>query len=74
MRLEYIVIRPFAAEVPISGARKQFVPGDRVLCDAAQGGPVVTVEIEGAPCEPFLVERIVFEASCTWKPSGPVFG
>jgi len=66
MRQEYKVIQPFAAVAPISGAQRQFMPGEIVVCDKAQSDSRLTLEVNGAFTAFFLVERSVFEACCKW--------
>jgi hypothetical protein len=64
---EFDVVRPFVAGETISGAQREFKPGDRVLCDSASKDSKVMFEMQSAF---FTVERSVFEASC--KPRKPV--
>jgi hypothetical protein len=66
-RYEFDVLRPFVAVETISGAQRQFKPGDRVLCGSASKDSTVIFEMQSAF---FTVERSVFEASC--KPRKPV--
>jgi hypothetical protein len=70
MRQEYEVIRPFTAVAPISGAQQQFTAGEIVVCDAAQSGTTLTLEVGGAFTLYYLVERSVFEACCKWISRG----
>jgi hypothetical protein len=68
MRVEYMVIVPFTAVAPISGARQQFAAGEIVACDTAQSGSTLTLEVGGGYTLFFLVERSVFEACCKYTP------
>jgi hypothetical protein len=64
MRREFKVIRPFTAVAPISGAQQKFAVGEIVVCDTAQSGSTLTLEVEGTYTLYFLVDRSVFEARC----------
>jgi hypothetical protein len=66
MRQEYKVIQPFTATEPISGNQQKFTPGDIVVCDAAQSGSTLTLEIGGSFTRYFLLERSIFEICCKW--------
>jgi len=66
MLQEFKVMRPFTALAPISSAQRQFTAGEIVVCDTAQSGPTLTLEVRGAFTLFFLVERSVFEASCKY--------
>jgi hypothetical protein len=66
MKQEYKVTRPFTALAPISGAPRQFASGEIVVCDTAQNGPTLTLEVGGGFTLYCLVERSVFEACCKW--------
>ncbi len=66
MLQEFKVIRPFEATAPISGTKRQFSPGEIVVCDKKQSGSTLTLEVGGAFTAFFLVERSVFEACCKW--------
>jgi hypothetical protein len=61
---EFEVIRPFTALAPISGDERKFTEGEIVVCDMAQSGSTLTLEVGGAFTLFFLVERSAFEASC----------
>jgi hypothetical protein len=71
MRLEYNVILPFTAVAPISGAQQQFAVGEIVVCDTAQSGSTLTLEVGGGCTLFFLVERSVFEACCKYVSHTP---
>jgi hypothetical protein len=66
MKQEYRVIRSFTAAEPISGDQKKFTPGDIVICDLAQAGSTLTIEVFAGITAYFLVGRPVFEARCKW--------
>jgi hypothetical protein len=70
MKQEYKVTRPFTALSPISGAQRQFDAGEIVVCDAAQNGSTLTLEVGGGFTLYVLVERSVFEACCKWISRG----
>lgn len=70
MKQEYRVIQPFTSTEPISGGQKKFAPGDIVICDVAEGGPTLTLEVFAGFAAYFLVERSVFDACCKWINSG----
>jgi hypothetical protein len=62
VKQEYKVIQSFAATEPISGNQKKFAPGETLVCDKAEEGPTLTLEVGGGLTSYFLVERSVFEA------------
>ena len=66
MQQEYKVIQPFEAAAPISGAKRQFGPGEIAARDIKQGGSTLTVGAEGAFSTYYLVDRSVFEDCCKW--------
>jgi hypothetical protein len=63
---EYKVIRPFEATAPISGTRRQFSPGEIIVCDKKQGDSTLTFGAAGGMSTFYIVDRSVFEASCKW--------
>lgn len=69
MTQEFDVIRSFVAVTAISGAERQFRPGDRIICSTARGGPQITFQVDGAF---FLVEQEEFELCCRARNSGLV--
>lgn len=70
MRHEYKVIRSFTALAPISGVQRLFTTGEVVVCDAAQKGTTLTLQVGGSFTLCFLVERSVFEICCKWISRG----
>jgi hypothetical protein len=69
MTQEFDVVQSFVAVAAISGAQRQFGPGDRIICNTAPDGPTITFQVESTF---FLVERGVFELSCKRRNSGLV--
>jgi hypothetical protein len=45
MKNAYTVVQPFRATTAISGRDRQFLPGEAVLCDPAQAGETVIIEV-----------------------------
>jgi hypothetical protein len=62
--------RPFTALAPISGAQRRFTARKIVICDIAQHGSTLTLEVGGGFTLYFLVERSVFEARSKWISRG----
>jgi len=69
MTQEFDVIRSFVALAAISGAQRQFRPGDRITCNTAPDGPTITFQVEGTF---YLVEQDVFKLCCKRRNSGLV--
>lgn len=57
------VVRPFVGVAAISGAKREFKPGERLMCEMPPIGSIVTFQSEKTA---FVVERSVFEACCRW--------
>jgi hypothetical protein len=70
MKNAYTVVQPFRATTAISGRDRQFLPGEAVLCDPAQAGETVIIEVDEFL---FLTDRSTFESCCQWKNEGLVF-
>lgn len=70
MLLQYSVVQQFIAKRPISGAEREFQPGETLFCDTSQKGATVTIEFEKSP---FIVDRVVFNDCCEIKNEGSAF-
>lgn len=66
---EFDVLQPFAAVAAISGAKRQFSPGDMVFCDKGPENSTVTFKAGGTF---YLVDRSTFDVCCKWKNPGAV--
>jgi hypothetical protein len=57
----YIVVQPFQAVKPFSGAERQFVPGEEFSCDSGQHGESVTIEFDRTL---YVIDHTILKNCC----------
>ena len=68
MTLEFDVVQRFKAAKAISGAERQFEPGDTFLCDTEQRGATIAIEFGKSL---FVIQRSILNTCCKRRIVGP---
>jgi hypothetical protein len=70
MTRQFDVVKQFKAAKSISGAEREFQPGESFVCDMGQRGTTIAIEFEMSF---FIIDRSILETCCRRSNEGSAF-